>query len=51
MTPVPLRALDLSRRGKNIFLRVVTVTGTLDLSLPRAHALTMGTALAEYAGQ
>jgi hypothetical protein len=49
MIPTPLRALDLSRKGKHILLRIVTDTGNVDLSIPRAHALTMGTALAEYA--
>jgi hypothetical protein len=49
MTPVPLRALDLSRRGKYILMRIVTDSGNVDLSVPRSHALAFGTALTEYA--
>jgi hypothetical protein len=44
-----LRALDLSRHGKNVILRLVTDQGTVDVSLPRVQAATMGTALTEYA--
>jgi hypothetical protein len=39
MTPLPLRALDLSRHGKNIVMRIVTDKGNVDLSVPRSHAL------------
>jgi hypothetical protein len=51
MNPLPLRAMDLSRRGKTILVRVVTDAGNFDLSLRRSHALTMAAALAEYAAQ
>jgi hypothetical protein len=49
MTPVPLRALDLSRKGKHILMRIVTDQGNVDLSVPRCHALAFGAALTEYA--
>ena len=49
MKPLPLRAL--SRHGKTVGMRLVTDDGTVDVSLPRLHAATMGTALTEYAGQ
>jgi hypothetical protein len=49
MNPVPLRALDLSCKGKQILMRIVTDQGNVDLSVPRSHALAFGTALAEYA--
>jgi hypothetical protein len=49
MNPTPLRALDLSRRGKTILVRLVTDQGHFDVSLTRTHAATMGNALADYA--
>jgi hypothetical protein len=51
MTPMPLRAIDLSRKGKDILMRIVTDNGSVDLSVPRSHALLFGTALTEYAGE
>ena len=51
LKPLPLRALDLSRHGKNVVMRLVTDQGSMDVSLPRVQAATMATALSEYAGQ
>lgn len=51
LNPSPLRALDLSRRGKGtVLLRLVTDEGSFDVALRRSHAATMGSALTEYAG-
>jgi len=51
LKPLPLPALDLSRHGKNVVMRLVTDQGSMDVSLPRVQAATMATALSEYAGQ
>lgn len=51
MTPSPVQAIDLARRGKTVLMRIVTDQGPQLLSLKKAHAAAMGLAIAEFAQQ